>query len=64
LPLDPLKLDVRAQVKGSLDLQNWDYTLFDSSSDTAVLEQGRLWLNLDQMPAGASKFLRLELSLD
>jgi hypothetical protein len=64
LPFDPMKQDVRARVKGSLDLQNWDYTLFDSSSDAAVLEDGWLWLNLDQMPASGAKFLRLELSLD
>jgi hypothetical protein len=63
LPYDPAKLDARAVVKGSLDLQNWDYTLFDSDIDTPVLQDGWLLLNADDLPASDSKFFKLELSL-
>jgi hypothetical protein len=56
-------LDVRAVVKGSLDLQSWDYTVFDSAMDTAELQDGWLWLNADQLPASDSKFFKLDLSL-
>jgi hypothetical protein len=63
LPFDPTKLDVRAQVKGSLDLQSWDYTLFDSINDTALLNNSWLWLNADTLPASDAKFFKLELSL-
>jgi len=63
LPFDPTKLDVRAQVKGSLDLQNWDYPIFDSINDTAILNNGWLWLNADTLPASDAKFFKLELSL-
>lgn len=63
LPFDPTKLDVHAQVKGSLDLQNWDYTIFDSINDTAILNNGWLWLDTDTLPASDAKFFKLELSL-
>ena len=63
IPFDPTKLDVRAVVKGSLDLQSWDYTVFDSAMDTAELQDGWLWLNADQLPASDSKFFKLDLSL-
>ncbi|MGB0272060.1 MAG: hypothetical protein ACPGCS_00055 [Opitutales bacterium] len=63
IPFDPTKLDVRAVVKGSLDLQSWDYTVFDSAMDTAELQDGWLWLTADQLPASDSKFFKLDLSL-
>lgn len=63
IPFDPMKLDVRAQIKGSLDLQSWDYTLFDSVVDAAVLEDGWLWIHADNLPVSDEKFFKLELSL-
>ena len=63
LPFDPIRSDVRVQVKGSLDLVNWNYTLFDSQSESADPDDGWLWLNEDLLPDSDKKFFKLELSL-
>jgi len=63
IPYDETKSDVRAQVKGSLDLLSWDYELFDSLLDAAVVEDGWLYIDATKMPASDAKFFKLDLNL-
>ena len=60
-PYDPAKSDLQYQVKGSVDLTNWSYTLFDSAVDSDVPVNGWLQLDGSEIPGSERKFYRLEI---
>ncbi|MEO0509807.1 MAG: hypothetical protein AAF065_08110 [Verrucomicrobiota bacterium] len=62
IPFDSTKSDVLTKVKASTDLSSWDYTLFDSTVDEALLEDGRLFFDESELPESDRYFFRLELS--
>lgn len=60
-PYDTTKSDLQYRVKGSVDLINWNYTLFDSAVDSDTPVNG--WLHLDgqEIPSSNKKFYQLEV---
>jgi hypothetical protein len=60
-PYDPAKSDLQYRVKGSADLTNWSYTLFDSAVDSDTPVNGWLQLDGQEIPGNERKFYRLEI---
>lgn len=60
-PYDTSKSDLRYLVKGSVDLSNWNYTLFDSNVDNDQPEAGWLTVDGSELPVSTKKFYKLEL---